>query len=209
MAHFLVQPLLRDEITTAQQQDPNIMKLIDRVQNGVLSGFSVYDAILRYGPQLCVPTRDDLRNYIMKEAHTSAYTIHPGANKMYQDLRLQYWWNGMRRNISDFVTRCLMCQQVKIEHQRPAGKIQPLEILVWKWEEVTMDFVVKLPTTTGGYDSIWVVVDCLTKSAHFLPVKMGYTVRDYAKLFLQEIVRLHGVPIVITSERGPQFTSRF
>ena len=103
---------------------------------------------------MCVSAIDDLKNRIMTEAHTSAYSIHPGANKMYQDLRLHYWWNGIKREVSDFVARCLTCQQVKIEHQRPTGKIQPLEIPVWKWEEVTMDFVVGLPTTTSGYDSI-------------------------------------------------------
>ena len=107
-----------------------MLKMIEDVQNGGLSGFSVYDGTLRFGSRLCVPEGDGLRERIMTEAHTSAYTVHPGANKMYQDLREHYWWSGMKKDISDYVAKCLTCQQVKIEHQRPAGKIQPLEIPV-------------------------------------------------------------------------------
>ena len=84
------------------------MRLIERVQNGQLPGFSIYDGILRFGPQLCVPTFGDLKDRILREAHTFVYTIHPGANKMYQDLRVYYWWSGMKRDVADFVARCLM-----------------------------------------------------------------------------------------------------
>ena len=83
--------------------------------------------------------------------------------------------NGMKRDISDFVSRCLTCQQVKCKHQRPGGVSEGMPISTWKWERITMDFVVGLPTTVGGYDSIWVVVDRLTKSAHFIPVRIKYT----------------------------------
>ena len=145
---------MRDEITSAQQRDPKMPKMIEDVQNGGLPGFIIYDGTLRFRSRLCVPEGDSLRERIMSEAHASAYTVHPSANKMYHDLREHYWWSRMKKDISDYVAKCLTCQQVKIEHQRPAGKIQPLEISVWKWEEVTMDFVVGLPVTTGGYDSI-------------------------------------------------------
>ena len=102
-----------------------------------------------------------------------------------------------------------MCQQVKAEHRKPFGLLQPLEIPEWKWEEIAMDFVVGLPVAPGGFDSIWVIVDRLTKSAHFLPVKTKYGASDYADLFVKEIVRYHGVPASIVSDRGSQFTSRF
>ena len=115
----------------------------------------------------------------------------------------------MKRDVSDFVDRCLTCQQVKIEHQRPVDEIQPLKISIWKWEEVTMDFVVGLLVTISEYDLIWVAVDWLTKSAHFLPVKIGFSVRDYARIFLKEIVHLHGVLVIIISDKGYQFTFRF
>jgi hypothetical protein len=114
----------------------------------------------------------------------------------------------MKTDIAEFVAQCLVCQQVKAEHQRPAGMLQPLEIPVWKWERISMDFLVGLPCTQAGYDSIWVVVNRLTKSAHFLPVKTTYTSAKLTEEFISEIVRLHGVPVSIISERDLKFTSR-
>src|SRR5262249_18941617 len=161
------------------------------------------------GTRLCVPDVDELRREIMEEAHSTAYSVHPGSTKMYRDLRNVYWWSGMKRDIAEFVSRCLTCQQVKLEHQKPSGLLQPLPIPEWKWERVTMDFVTGLPRTSAHFDSIWVIVDRLTKSAHFLPVKTTYSVARYARLYIERIVCLHGVPISIVSNRGPQFTSRF
>ena len=126
---------------------------------------------------------------------------------MYHDLSQYYWWCGMKRDISDFVSRCLTCQQVKCEHQRPGGVSQRMPIPTWKWERITMDFVVGLPTTTSGYDSIWVIADRLTKSSHFISVRVKYTTEKLAELYISQIVRLHGVPISIISDRGSLFTS--
>ena len=106
-----------------------------------------------------------------------------------------------KRDISDFVSRCLTCQQVKCEHQRPGGVSQRMPIPTWKWERITMDFVMGLPTTVGGYDSIWVIVDRLTKSAHFIPVRVKYTTEKLAELYISQIVGLHGVPIFIILDR--------
>ena len=99
---------------------------------------------------------------------------------MYRDLKQLYWWNGMKNDVADFVSRCLVCQQVKAEHQRPAGLHQNIEIPEWKWERITMDFVTGLPRTPKGFDSIWVIVDRLTKSAHFLPMKTNFGFVQYA-----------------------------
>ena len=115
----------------------------------------------------------------------------------------------MKRDVVAYVEKCLTCQQVKAEHQRSAGLLQPLEIPEWKWDQVTMDFVSGLPKTMRGHDSIWVIVDRLTKSAHFLPVRTTYTLDKLAELYVQEIVRLHGVPISIVSDRDSRFTSKF
>ena len=115
----------------------------------------------------------------------------------------------MKREVADFVARCLVCQQVKAEHQKSSGKLQSLDIPEWKWDKITMDLVTGLPRSTKGYDSIWVIVDRLTKSAHFLPVRTTYTAAQYAKIFLEQIVYLHGVPISIVSNRGTQFTLKF
>jgi len=156
-----------------------------------------------------VPDVDGLIETILEEAHGSRYSIHSGATKMYRDLREIYWLNGMKRDIEDFVARCSNCQQVKAEHQGPGGLTQDIDTPTWKWEEINMDFVVGLPRTRRQHDSIWVIVDRLTKSAHFLPVKVSYSAEDYAKLYIKEIVKLHGAPLSIISDRGAQFTSHF
>ena len=115
----------------------------------------------------------------------------------------------MKKDIAKFVSRCLTCQQIKAEHQRPGGLLQPLTIPEWKWEHISMDFVVGLPKSLQGYDSIWVIVDRVTKSTHFLRVKVNYPLNKLAELYIQEIVRLHGVPSSIVSDRDPKFTSHF
>ena len=143
----------------------------------------------------------------MAEVHGARYSIHPDATKMYRDLREIYWWSGMKKDIAAFVAKCATCQQVKVEHQRPGGMMQEFSIPTWKWEEINMDFVIGLPPSRRHHDSIWVVIDRLTMSAHFLPVHTSYTAEDYARLYIRELVRLHGVPLSIISDRGNQCTS--
>ena len=108
----------------------------------------------------------------------------------------------MKRDIVDFIAKCPNCQQVKSEHQRPGGTLQRMPIPEWNWERIAMDFVVGIPKTLGKFDSIWVIVDRLTKSAHFIPVKVTYNAEKLARLYISEIVRLHGVPLSIISDRG-------
>ncbi|WVZ97425.1 hypothetical protein U9M48_042965 [Paspalum notatum var. saurae] len=129
--------------------------------------------------------------------------------KMYHDLKERYWWYGMKRAVAEYVAVCDTCQRVKAEDQRPAGLFQPLKIPEWKWEEISMDFIVGLPRTQKGYNSIWVVVDRLTKVAHFIPVNTTYSGARLAELYISRIVCLHGVPKRIISDRGLQFTSHF
>ncbi|GJR55591.1 putative reverse transcriptase domain-containing protein, partial [Tanacetum coccineum] len=144
----------------------------------------------------------------MDEAHKSKYSVHPGADKMYYDLRDRYWWPRMKKDIAEYVSKCLTCLKVKAEHQRPSGLLQQPEIPVWKWEGIAMDFVTKLPRTSSGHDTIWVIVDRLTKSAHFLPMREDYKMERLARLYLNEIVARHGVLISIISNRDSRFTSR-
>jgi IS30 family transposase len=146
---------------------------------------------------------------ILKEAHESAYSIHPRSEKMYQDLKKKFWWYGMKREIAEHVAICDSCQRIKAEHQRPARLLQPLRIPQWKWDEIRMDFIVGLPRTRAGYDSIWVLVDRLTKSTHFIPVKTNYSSAVLVELYMSRIVCLHSVPKKIVSDRGTQFTSHF
>jgi hypothetical protein len=145
----------------------------------------------------------------MREAHDSTYSINPGSTKMYQDLKQRYWWYGMKRDVAAHVALCDTCHRVKAEHQKPVGLLQPLKVPEWKWEEISMDFIVGFPRTPTGYDSIWVIVDRLTKVAHSIPVKTTHSGARLAELYMSRIVCLHGVPKKIVSNRGTQFTSHF
>ena len=210
LATFHVRPLLVDQILAGQSQDPQMIKLKEEIEKGKKAEFQIRDdGMIVKGQRMCVPEYGELKRDIMEEAHSSAYAMHPGSTKMYRTLKEHYWWNGMKKEIAGFVSRCLTCQQVKAEHQRPAGKIQLLPIPVWKWEKITMDFVTGLPWTQRQHDAIWVIVDRLTKSAHFLLVNVKDSLEKLAKLYVDEIVRLHGVPVSIVSDRDPRFTSRF
>nr|GEZ23329.1 putative reverse transcriptase domain-containing protein [Tanacetum cinerariifolium] len=153
--------------------------------------------------------RSNVKELLLEEALKSKYSIHPGTTKMYLDLKRNYWWPGMKRDCAKYVEKCLTCLKVKAEHQNSYGKIQPLEIAVWKWEKITMDFVTKLPRTTKKHDSIWVIVDRLTKSAHLNPIRENMPVQKLAKIHVNEIVARHGVPVSIISNRDGRFTSNF
>ncbi|GJZ08959.1 putative reverse transcriptase domain-containing protein [Tanacetum coccineum] len=158
--------------------------------------------------RIWVPLVGGVRMVIMDEAHKSKYSVHPGADKMYHDLRDMYWWPGMKRDIATYVSKCLTCSKVKAEHQRPSGLLQQPEIPEWKWDKITMDFITKLPRSKNGHDTIWVIVDRLTKSAHFLAIREDYSTERLAKIYIDEIVARHGVPVSIISDRDGRFTSR-
>ncbi|GKE52685.1 putative reverse transcriptase domain-containing protein, partial [Tanacetum coccineum] len=112
------------------------------------------DGALYYPNRIWVTLKGDIRTLIMDEAHKSKYYVHPGADKMYYDLRDRYWCPGMKKDIVVYVSRCLTCLKVKAEHQRPSGLLQQPEIPEWKWEGIAMDFVIKLPRTSSGHDTI-------------------------------------------------------
>ncbi|GJX75856.1 putative reverse transcriptase domain-containing protein [Tanacetum coccineum] len=137
---------------------------------------------LYFMDRIWVPLVGGMRTMIMDEAHKSKYSVHPGADKMYYDLRDMYWWPGMKRDIATYVSKCLTCSKVKAEHQRPSGLLQQPEIPEWKWDKITMDFITKLPRSKNGHDTIWVIID--------------------------EIVARHGVPVSIISDRDGRFTLR-
>ncbi|KAM0059597.1 putative nucleotidyltransferase, Ribonuclease H [Helianthus debilis subsp. tardiflorus] len=155
------------------------------------------DGILRLNGRIWVPIYGGLRDVVLQEAHSSKYLVHPGADKMYQDLKANYWWIGLKKSVAAHVAKCLTCAQVKAEHQKPPGLLQQPELPEWKWECVTMDFITKLPKTRKGNDTIWVIVDRLTKSAHFLPIKETYSSDMLAQLYVDKIVALHGIPVSI------------
>ncbi|MBI0384594.1 hypothetical protein JBE27_52155, partial [Streptomyces albiflaviniger] len=175
LAHLELKPTLMSQIKEAQKFHESIEGIKRRMSSGKVPGFSEDEhGILWYKGRICVPAVTELKELILKEAHDTPYSIHLGGTKRYQDLKEQFWWHGMKREIATFIAKCDICQRVKAEHQCPARLLQPLQIPEWKWESVRMDFITGLPTSRRGHDSIWVIVDRLTKVAHFLPIKTTY-----------------------------------
>jgi hypothetical protein len=134
-----------------------------------------------------VPKKEALKNKILDEAHTLMYSIHLGSTKMYHDLRQQFWWTKMKLEVARYVFECDTCQKVKADYMKPGGLLQPLSILEWKWDDINMDFIVGLPMTARKFDSIWVIMDRLSKFAHFIPVNTKYRVEKYAKIYIARV----------------------
>ncbi|KAL5580094.1 hypothetical protein UlMin_012536 [Ulmus minor] len=175
-----------------------------------VTDFTVYCDASRIGLGAVLMQNGRVIAYASRQlkVHEKNYPTHD-LELMYQDLKGRFWWSGMKKEVAEYVAKCLICQKVKAEHQRPGGELQPLDIPEWKWDQITMDFVVGLPRTAKGHDAIWVVVDRLTKSAHFMSIKTTFSLEQLAALYVQEIVRLHGVPKSIVSDRDARFTSKF
>jgi len=171
LATLVIHPLIFDRIKMAQENDLELWELMEKSNCGNASEFYfIDDGLLRMGDaRTVVPNDMELRRDILDEGHKSRYTIHPGSTKMYQDLKKKFWWHGMNRDVTEYVAQCHVCQQVKAEHQRPAGLFQLFSIPEWKWDQIAMDFVVGLPKAPDAQDSIWVVINRLTKSVHFIP----------------------------------------
>nr|CAB3502859.1 unnamed protein product [Digitaria exilis] len=201
---------LEDRIKLAQQRCPEIRKILRLQSEGKMTDYRVdEEGTVWLGDRICVPRDKEIREAILREAHHSRYSIHPGSTKMYQDLKDRFWWKNMRGDVATYVARCDTCKRIKAEHQRPAGLLQPLEIPMWKWDEIGLDFVVGLPRSQQGHNAIWVIVDRLTKVAHFIPIKENHRTEQLAELYVDRILKLHGAPKSIVSDRGSEFTSRF
>ncbi|GJR06063.1 reverse transcriptase domain-containing protein [Tanacetum coccineum] len=205
--NMILQSSIKDRILAAQKEAVDEFAGLQKGLDEMIEQRS--DGTLYYLDRIWVPLKGDIRTLIMDKAHKSKYFIHLGANKMYYDLKDRYWWPGMKKDIAEYVSKCLTCLKVKAEHQRPSGLLRQPEIPVWKWEGIAMEFVTKLPRTSSGHDTIWVIVDRLTKSAHFLPMREDYKMERLARLYLNEIVARHSVPISIISDRDSRFTLRF
>ncbi|GJT58481.1 putative reverse transcriptase domain-containing protein [Tanacetum coccineum] len=156
-----------------------------------------------------LPCYGNLRTVIMHESHKSNYSIYPGSDKMYQDIKKLYWWPNMKANIATYVSKCLTCAKVKAEHRRPSGLLVQPEIPQWKCYNITIDFVMKLPKSSQGYDTIWVIVDRLTKSAIFVPIRETDPMEKLARMYLKEVVTRYGIPVSIICDRDPRFASNF
>src|SRR5581483_10192732 len=207
---MLVQTSLKSQILEAQEEALKVENLKKETLHQLEKDFEVKsDGIRYFKDRVWIPRVDQLRSMIINEAHQTRYSVHPGADKMYKGLKEHYWWPGMKKDIALYVSKCMTYARIKAEHQKPSGHLQQPEIPKWKWEQISIDFVTKLPKTKKGHDSIWVIVDRLTKYAHFLPIRENFSIDKLAQLYVNEIVMRHGVPISIISDRDSRFNSRF
>lgn len=222
-----VRPSIHDSCRQLYDSDPTFGPVYARLQPDVLPPPTTNKLVLQLGkftldnglllyrvtpdapPRLCVPTSDDLRNRILYEEHDTATRGHPGVVGTLAFLRSKYFWPHMEKSVRKYVRSCELCQRVKHSQLKPAGLLHPLEIPSGRWRHIAMDFMVKLPVTRNGHDQIMVLVDRLTKRAHFVPVRLNASAPDIAVLFRDWYQRLHGLPSSIVSDRDSKFTSRF
>ncbi|MCO5569851.1 hypothetical protein L7F22_023565 [Adiantum nelumboides] len=211
LAISLLSSSLLEEVQQKIQLDDYFGPLIQEIQaqskREYLADFILTDGFLYYKQWMCIPFQ--MRSQSLTKARDNPLATHPRYHKMFSNLKRDFFWPRMKKDTLDYVRRCLICQKTKAERVKIPGKLQPLDIPQMKWKCISMDFVTGLPKTTGNYDSIFIIVDKLTKVAHLIPVKQTATAVDIAQVFVKEIVRLHGVPARIISDRDAKFTSKF
>jgi hypothetical protein len=198
-------PTLRDEIIAAQKNDEGMDHIKRRMKEcdpKVICFHEDAEGTLWFKERLVVPRKEALKKKILDESHTSRYSIHPGSNKMYHDLRQQFWWTRMKRGAACYISECDTCWKVKYDYMKPGGLLEPLSIPKRKWDDISLDFIMGLPMMTRKFDLIWLIVDRLSKSAHFIPVNTNFKVQRYAEIYIARMLCLHGVPKMIISDRG-------
>jgi hypothetical protein len=210
LAQLKLESVLLQRIIDAQRTDKGMNCIREKMEADKAKCFRKEDqGVIWFKDRIVVPKDTEVRQQILDEAHLSRYSIHPRNTKMYQDLKQHYWWTKMKIEIARYVARYDTCRCVKAVHMKTAGPLQSLPVPTWKWEDISMDFIMGLPRTTKGFDSIWAIIDRLTKIAHFLPVKTYYPVITYAQIYIARILSLHEIPKIIVADRGPQFASKF
>jgi hypothetical protein len=176
---------LYDRIVTAQRNDADIQTIRQKLVGGdpKYTCFQKdHQDVVWFGKRLVVPVDPEIKKIILDEAHKPKFPIHPGSTKMYQDLKQNFWWSNMKVDVAKYVAECDTCHRMKARHLKSAGVLQPLSIPMWKWDDISMDFIVGLSLTARKKESIWVIVDRLTKTAHFIAVHTTYSVQQYAEL---------------------------
>jgi hypothetical protein len=206
--HLKLELVLLQRIIYAQRNDEGMKHIHEKIEASKANCFRKDDqGIVWFNNRIVVPKNDEIRQQILDEAHLSRYSIHPGSTKMYHNLKQHYWWTKMKIEIARYVARCDTCRRVKAIHMKTTGPFQSLPIPTWKWEDISMDFIVGLPRTTKGYDSIWVIIDRLMKIAHFLPVKTYYPVITYAQMYIARILKCRIVELNLYPNSGKNFTN--
>jgi hypothetical protein len=205
-------PTLRDEIKAAQKNDNGTGHIKRRMQEGdpkVACFHEDVEGTLWFKEILVVHKKEALKKKILDEAHTSRYSIHHGSTKMYHGLRQQFWWTGMKCEAARYISECDTCRKVKVDYMKPRWFLQPLSIPELMWGDISMDFIVGLTLMACKFDSIWVIVDRLSKSAHFIPIHTRYDAQRYVEIYIALMLCLHGVLKTIIFDQGSQFVTCF
>lgn len=207
-------PDLFRKIKQGYEQDPKMATLIaQNIDNDTSARYYVLDDLLWFnsadGPRLCIPSDQDLRNQLFHEVHDSVLSGHLGFDKSYDEIRRYFYWPRLARDVKLYIKSCDPCQRNKPVLKPPMGLFQPLAIPPQRWHTVSMDFIVKLPKTSRGFDAITVFVDKLSKQVHFCPSRTTDSATDVARLYFQEVFRHHGMPRIIVSDRDSRFTAKF
>jgi len=213
---------LKDEIKKAYSSDRETSSIIKSLANSDNSpsqkkyyNFTLDDGFLWYQtktdmkPRLVVPNNAKVKRTIIGEAHDTNYGGHPGYERTYLNLRDNWYWNKMTRSIKSYIADCESCSRNKPRLSKPPGHLEPLQIPQQRWRDISMDFILELPKTKKGFNSIWVVVDRLTKRTHFVATTKDVTATGVAEMFMDHIWRHHGMPESIVSDRDTKFTSKF
>ena len=179
----------------------------DLMNGNAKEPYSLNEGFLLHGSRLCVVK--DLREKVMYESHSPPYAGHRGILATTQAIETYFYWPGMRQDIQDYVTQCIVCQKVKYDRGKAPGLLQPLPIPDAPWQSISMDFIFGLPKSIQGNTGIWTIVDRFSKQAHFLPVKKTIKAKHMANLFMFHIFKHHGLPTSIISDRDPRMTSLF
>jgi predicted aspartyl protease len=199
-----------DEIKAGYATDEFCKHALADIKTTKSNHYTISNDVIVYDKQrVLVPDVLALKTKLLSEHHDGMLAGHIGLEKTYECLSRNYYWPGMYRDTKKYVHTCMECQRIKSSNQKKAGLLQPLPIPKARWDQVTMDFIVQLPKTKAGHDAIYVIVDKLSKMAHFIPTHTTATAPDTAKLFLHHVVKLHGVPKSIVSDRDSKFTSQF
>ncbi|SAL94810.1 hypothetical protein, partial, partial [Absidia glauca] len=207
--HFVfltTEPPILNQIKEAYSTDTLAQDLIQSTKEKTNPAITIRSDIIYYYDKIYVP--EDLRASILKSRHDSKLAGHFGISRTSQLVRRDYWWPKLRRYITDYIKTCETCARTKTSHATKAGLLQPLTIPENPWKSISMDFITDLPVSNNA-DSILVIVDRLTKMGHFIPCNKTINAEQTATQYIKHIVRLHGVPQDIVSDRGTQFTSKF
>ena len=203
------------DIGEAIKTDQLAQEVFEYLKNGTkrhpvvpLGECTVSDGLLLVNKLVYVPNKTELFRRILKECHDHLAAGHPGRAATYELVSRNYWWPKMRQTVAKYIRNCDTCARTKPVRHAPYGLLKTLEVLFRRWSSVSLDFITRLPMS-NGFDALLVVVDRLSKMAHYIPTTSDVNSKQLAKLFFDNIFRLHGIPDSIVSDRGTQFTSDF